>query len=220
MTNEVVFYPSMTGRARQPDDLADCMGGCGRLVRLSPSQATRRQATGEGAMCDDCLPYLPMGLQGGSALRLFQTPQSLHASGILSNEGHVGDLTAALGGRTAKPRKSIMIWAPDGRQTIILQGAGVTEAAELEDMALREFDAARDEMKKNGGRAFDSEPERERLGLPRREDVGVAMANAIWDKNKEHRASPRTNPAPEPKRYPSPVGKTVHAVGDPAGWKD
>lgn len=164
--------------------------------------------------------YLPLGLQRRLALQRYPTHQSQHASAILSDESHIGDLTAALGGRTAKPRKSIVIWAPDGRQQIILQGAGVTEAAELEDMAHRAFDEAREQMAKNGGRAFAAEEERERLGLPRREDVGVAMAEAFWADMKEHRASPRTNPAPEPYHNPSPVGKTVHTVANPGDWKD
>ena len=216
MRNEVYLYAPITPKR---SSLLDCAGGCGRLVQLTPAQEARHEATGEVAMCEDCLPYLPSGLAGRQALTLFPTPQSRHAAGILSDESHVSDMAAALGGRTAKPRKSIVIWAPDGRQQIILQGAGVTEVAELEDMALQQFDTARENMKKNGGRAFDSEDERERRGLPRREDVGVAMAEAFWAKDKEHRASPRTNPAPEPKRLASPVGKTVHTVG-PDGWKE
>ena len=164
--------------------------------------------------------YLPVSLQHRLALQRYPTHQSRHASGILSDESHIGDLTAALGGRTAKPRRSIVIWAPDGRQQIILQGAGVTEAAELEDMAFRAFDEAREQMAKNGGRAFDADSERERLGLPRREEVGPAMAEAFWADMKEHRASPRTNPAPGPYHNPSPVGKTVHTVADPAVWKE
>jgi len=182
---------------------------------LKPPPHRRRQDVNEVEI------YLPESLQRRRALQAFPTHQSANASAILSDESQIGDLTAALGGRTAKPRKSLVIWAPDGRQQILLQGGGVTEAAELEEMAYRAFDEAREAMIKNGnGKAFDAESERERLGLPRGEEVGVLMAEALWADMKERKASIVTNPPiPEP-HNPSPVGKTVHPVADPAGWKD
>ncbi|MGD9827132.1 MAG: hypothetical protein AB7E70_20160 [Hyphomicrobiaceae bacterium] len=156
--------------------------------------------------------YLPMGF-------MYPNPQMRRSSAILGDESHIRELTAALGGRTAKPRKAITIWAPDGVNQIILIGAGETEAAELEDMAYRAFDEARETMKRTGGRAFDADEARERARLPRREEAGAAMAEAIWDRRKKHRASPRTDPAPDAPHNPSPVGKTVHPVG-PTHWKD
>jgi hypothetical protein len=181
---------------------------------LKPPPHQRRLSPGEVEI------YLPETVQRAAQMRRFPTHQSENTSAILDDESQIGDLAAALGGRAAKPRKSIVIWAPDGRQTILLQGGGVTEAAEFEDMAHEAFGRAREAMAKNGGRAFDADEEREKLGLPRREDVGVAMAEAFWEDMKQHKASIVTDPAPEPFHNPSPVGKTVHPVADPAAWKE
>lgn len=156
--------------------------------------------------------YLPVG-------RMYPNPQSKASSAILGDEAHIGDLTAALGGRTAKPRKPIVIWAPDGVQQIILIGAGVTEAAELEDMALRAFAEAREEMAKNGGKAFDADTAREKRGLPRREEAGPAMAEALWDRVKRHQANPVTDPAPEPAHNPRNGNGTIFPQPQSTDWK-
>ncbi|MGD9889884.1 MAG: hypothetical protein AB7U18_01145 [Dehalococcoidia bacterium] len=156
--------------------------------------------------------YLPVGYQ-------YPTPQTRASSAILGDEAHIGNLTAALGGRTAKPRKPVVIWAPDGRSQIILIGAGEAEAAELEDMAYRAFDEARETMKKTGGSAFDADEARERRGLPRREEAGAAMAEAFWADKQAHRASPRTNPEPRLPSQVHPRERTYHPISN-TSWKD
>lgn len=65
----------------------------------------------------------------------------------------ISDLPHYFGGRAAKPTAPIAIKMIDGR-TVILPGFGVTEAAELEELAYRQLEKKQDDWREKYG--FDS----------------------------------------------------------------
>lgn len=113
--------------------------------------------------------------------------------------GHQGlaDATYQLG-RTAKPRRPILVYGPDERVKTVIMTDGETEMAELEDVAHAALEKQEAQVKKTG-RALDFDERRERGGLVPRNDASAAMRNAIEDRIKKHKANPRTDPPRDPR---------------------
>ena len=104
----------------------------------------------------------------------------------------IDDLTYRMGGRAAMPTQPVLIRSADGVPTMI-PGMGVTEAAELQDLAYAV--AEKNEQRiKEGRPVFD----REALGLVPREKFSDEFKNALEDRVKRHQANSVTDPARTP----------------------
>lgn len=108
------------------------------------------------------------------------------------SEQNADDLAYQLGGREAKPNKPIVLFAADG-SPIVLIGAGVADAAELQDLAQKALAEANENIRKRGTR-FDFAEARERAGLPRSEDFDRLYRDALNQRVAEHKRNPVTDP--------------------------
>lgn len=97
----------------------------------------------------------------------------------------IDELPYRMGGRAATPKEAIMLRAADGTPTFI-PGGGVTEAAELQDIAYKVHE------KNQQRRLFN----REELGLV--SDFDSAFREALQDRIRQHKANPVTDPARTP----------------------
>ena len=113
-------------------------------------------------------------------------------SGVLKGMKQATDFAHAVG-RTKMPKKPLMLYGPDNSMPILVIGDGVTEAAEMEDLAVAAIGKQEENVKKFG-RGFDSDELRERHGRIRREDFGVAMAEAFEARVKYLKARLVTEP--------------------------
>lgn len=100
--------------------------------------------------------------------------------GYLRHRTAVEDFAHAQG-RTTKPTLPLMLYGSDDRTPIVVVGDGVTEAAEMQDLALAALDKQETQYKKSG-RGFDFDEAREKAGMVRREDFGNAMADAFAER--------------------------------------
>ena len=114
-------------------------------------------------------------------------------SGYMRGAKQVSDFAHAVG-RTTKVTKPLMIYGPDDRVPICIVGDGVTEAAEMEDLALEALGKS-EEMVKKTGRGFDFDEAREKAGMVRREDFQEAWHDAFERKSKELKSTWRTRGA-------------------------
>lgn len=124
-----------------------------------------------------------------------QVPWDLkgEVAGVLRGMEQVKEFAYAIG-REHKPRKPLMIYGPDNDVPIYVVGDGVTEASEMEDLALAALDKQATQIKKTG-RAFDFDEARERAGMVRREDFQQAWHDAFEQKAKKMKANWRTRNA-------------------------
>lgn len=121
-----------------------------------------------------------------------------------------GGIVEMLGGDPHfKPVHPILLIGPDGRTPILLIGDGVTEASELQDMAMSYIDKQEQEIASHG-RGMDFDLLRQKSGAIRRDKVGQAISDAIAARIAHHQANPRTDPFRQP-RLPQ-LGKSF-AVG-------
>jgi len=115
------------------------------------------------------------------------------------SQRHVKDLAYRVGGRAALPPKPIMIVGPDGTQPLFLVANGNVEGAELEEIAIAEFEKQA-ELKKQGKGPIDFEGIRERRGLPPREQFDQMFREALQERIKKHKRNPVTD-KPRQMRY-------------------
>ena len=94
-------------------------------------------------------------------------------------------------GRTAMPKKPLLLFGPDEYMPILIMGDGVTEAAEIQDLALEALDRQEESIKKNG-RGMNFAEARERAGMVRREDFDAAFRDALERNTKRRKANWRT----------------------------
>lgn len=125
-------------------------------------------------------PGIPLALQG-------------EVSGVVAGERQARDIGAAFG-RTHKPRQPLLVYGPDGQTPILIMGDGVTEAAELEDLALEAMERQRERMQANGGSWFNFDEARERAGAVRRENFDPAFRQALRDSVARQKANPSAYP--------------------------
>lgn len=123
-----------------------------------------------------------------------QVPWDLtgQVSGVLRGMKQAQDFAHAIG-RDRKPTRPLMLYGPDNAMPILVIGDGVTEAAELEDLAIEAI-GKQDESVKKYGRGMDFDEARQRAGMARREDFGVLMAEAFERRVKYLKAHQVTDP--------------------------
>ena len=121
-----------------------------------------------------------------------QVPWDLkgEVSGVMRGYEQVKEFAHAVG-RQRMPVRPLMLYGPDDGVPICIVGDGVTEAAEMQDLALAALDKQEETFKKTG-RAFDFDDARERAGMVRREDFQTAWHDAFERKAKEQKANWRT----------------------------
>ena len=121
-----------------------------------------------------------------------QVPFSMRpdVSGLVRGMAQAREIAQAMG-RAHKPTKPLMVYGPDDRTPILIMGEGVTEAAEMEDLALEAI-GRQEERVKAHGRGFDFDSAREKVGAMRREDIPAAMADAFARRAAYLRANRRT----------------------------
>ena len=142
-------------------------------------------------------------------LNAHEVPAALQGklSAVLRSEKEIDDLAHAMGGRSAKPRKPVMVWGPDDRTVLLIVGDGVAEAAEIEELAHAQLEKAQRNVKKYG-RAYDFAGARERAGLPEVGEFDNLYRDALRRRRAEHKASPFSDPARQPER--PDTGRKVH----------
>ncbi len=110
----------------------------------------------------------------------------------VNDAADAADLSYKLGGRAKKPLREIVVAGPGGN-AIVIPGAGVTEAAELEDVAQEAYE--HQEARLRAGKPIvDFEALREEAGLPSRKDFDPLFRQALRDRVARHRANPITDP--------------------------
>lgn len=98
-------------------------------------------------------------------------------SGSLRGAQQVSEFAHAVG-RNRMPKQPLMVYGPDNAYPILIVGDGVTEAAEMQDLA-QEALGKQEENVRKFGRAFDFDEARERAGMVRREDFGKVLSDAL-----------------------------------------
>lgn len=101
-------------------------------------------------------------------------------SGHVRTVKQVEDFAHAFG-RDAKPTKPLMLEGPDSRMPIMVMGLGVTEASEMQDLALEALDKQEENYKKYG-RGYNFEEAREKAGYPRKEDFPQLFSDAMAER--------------------------------------
>ena len=141
-------------------------------------------------------------------------PQTMRSTSnrAVGNHQEAGDLAYMLGGRSAMPKAPVLVWGPDNRTVIMLVGDGVTEAAELQDMALEAIERQEEQIARNG-RGMDYDAMREKHGYVSRENAGNAISDAIAERIAHHKANPVTDPFRQPRRA---LGNMFNGVSLPA----
>lgn len=120
-------------------------------------------------------------------------------------------------GRHYKPQAPILLVGPDGRQPILLIGDGVTEVAELQDMAQAAIADQEEAMSSNSsGRGMDYDSLREKHGKVRREDVDTQIRYAISERIRHH----KENPVSDPFRQPQRTLGNIYPMSREAGWHE
>ena len=117
----------------------------------------------------------------------------------LTAKSQTADLAEVFGGRAATPAQNIVIVGPDGRTPILIAGLGVTEVAELEELAQEAFEKAETKLKKTGT-VIPFAEHRERLGKPEAKEFDGLLRQALLDRIKKHKQNPISDPARQPNR--------------------
>jgi len=140
---------------------------------------------------------LPIGyVDDKNAIRKMGNAVSTGARGM-KEASNIVDL---LGGDPRfKPTAPILLIGPDGRTPILIIGDGVTEAAELQDMAMEAIGKQEDEIAAHG-RGMDYDRLREKHGAVRRDEAGMAISDAIAARIAHHQQNPVTDPFRQPRR--------------------
>lgn len=138
---------------------------------------------------------IPIAKRIPVVLNEFGVPMSLRGqvSGSVDGMKQASDIAYAFG-RDAKPTGPILIHGPDGRVLTMVMGAGLTEAAELQDIA-QEVIATNAEREKRQGGTVNFDELREEAGLVPAQHYDAAYRDALRRRVARHKANPITDPA-------------------------
>lgn len=129
----------------------------------------------------------------------YQLLEPEYAQNVLAVAGRAEakDLAYRLGGRAVKPTRELVLVGPDGRTPIVVPGLGVTEAAELEEVAIAAYEK-REKLMRQGKPLVDFDELRDREGLPPAKEFDPLFRQALRDRIEKHRRSPITDPPRQP----------------------
>lgn len=121
-------------------------------------------------------------------------PMSLRGqvSGAVGSDAEAAEIAYAFG-RDAKPVAPILVYGPDERVLTVVMGNGLTEAAELQDIALEAMEVNRERLKRQGS-PVNFDQLREEAGLVPREQYDAAFRDALARRVARHKANPITDP--------------------------
>jgi len=138
---------------------------------------------------------IPIGRRIPVVLNEHGVPLALRGqvSGAVRGDADARDIAYAFG-RDAKPVQPILVYGPDDRVLTVVMGNGLTEAAELQDMALEVMERNRERQRSQGG-TVNFDELREEAGLVPREQYDAAFRDALRRRVARHRANPITDPA-------------------------
>jgi hypothetical protein len=112
---------------------------------------------------------------------------------IVLRSGEVRDLAHRVGGRSALPPKPIMIVGPRGTQPLFIAANGNVEGAELEEIAIAEFER-QEALARKGKGPIDFDRIREKRGLWPREHFDTMLREAMQERIRKHKRNIRTDP--------------------------
>lgn len=146
---------------------------------------------------------VPVGRQlfvPGMGMAVVPMAMRKHVSGIARGDSEAREIGHFFG-RTTKPDQPLMVVGPDERTPILIVGDGVTEAAEMEDLAQAAVAKQAETVKKTGS-GYDFAEARERKGSVRREDFGRLASEAVLARIAKHKHNMRTDPPRKPQPAP------------------
>ena len=121
------------------------------------------------------------------------------------------DLVHWFGNAAFCPYQPVIIHGPGGWTLLI--GAGYAPAAELRDLAVTTWNRQALALKANNGNLTNLEELRERYGAAPQKDKMNAIAEAVRERIKRHKANPITDPERKP-RYVRVRGRTTFPKPD------
>ncbi len=119
---------------------------------------------------------------------------------LIKGKSQVEDMAYLSGGRANRPRKPVMLVGPDGTTPVMVAGAGNVEGAELEEIALAEWERQEERIKRGRPAGIDFEAIRGRRGLPPREQFDQDFREAVQRRINAHKRNPVTDPQKQVKR--------------------
>ena len=126
-----------------------------------------------------------------------------HISALCRSLKDCEDLVAWFGDADFCPFQPVILLVP-GSQPVAIAGAGYATAAELRDCAVTYWETTVNRVA--SGSVLDFDTLRERAGMARREKADELIREALWERAKRHKESPRTDPMRQPV-YPNPTNK-------------
>lgn len=136
---------------------------------------------------------IPIARKVALVMNPFVVPYSLRGqvSGAVTDPGAAREIGHAFG-RTTKVDKPFLVQSENA--TAVIMTEGVTEAAELEDLALEALDRQTERAKGDFGAE-----QREKRHMPRREDFDRLYRDALDERVARHKRNPVTDPARQPR---------------------
>ena len=108
------------------------------------------------------------------------------------------------------PYLPVMVMVSGAPAPTLIAGFGYATAAELQDCAVVTWQQQTERLVARG-KFLDFDSLRERRGLIRREEVDLAVREALVDRIAKHKANPVSDPPRSP-TYPNPRQRSVHAT--------
>lgn len=127
------------------------------------------------------------------------------ASAVCRSLADCEDLVHWYGDADFCPFLPVLLLIPGAQPTAIV-GDGYATAAELRDCAVVYWETQTNRVA--SGSVLDFAALRERAGLPEKGKADELTREALWERQKRHKATPVTDPAPQ-SVYPNPTGKIV-----------
>lgn len=135
---------------------------------------------------------IPIAKKIPLVMNRWEVPYSLRGqlSGAVRDDVAAKEIGHAFG-RSTLIEKPFLVQTSLGSAVVMTEG--VTEAAELEDLALEALDRQRERSKGDFGAEM-----REKRGMPRREEFDKLYRDALEERIERHRRNPVTDPPRQP----------------------
>ena len=120
----------------------------------------------------------------------------------MSQHAQIDEAVRMLGGPAAMPPANMPILLMDehSRVTTVILTDGVTEMAEIAEVAHRALERRENQIAATG-QAFDFEAARHRAGMPSASSFDANLRNAITDRIAKHHANPVSDPPRQPEYF-------------------
>ena len=119
-------------------------------------------------------------------------PPDEQATVLYSRDGR--EIAHRFGARGARPAKPVLLAGSRGHAPVFIAGLGVTEAAELEDMAQEEWERQEAKLRRGEEPVVDFDVFRERQGYATRASFDTRVREGFWERRKHHMQNLRSDP--------------------------